>query len=116
LVWKRCAMVLERGANAVLQGRLHQSTHGHDHEKCHHAFRLFEIQRRGQQLRVIQKTAPTLCLTLAFIGVEERLRRPLLVVKRMGGQNTTTLLDAPSLSSGQGGRQSAFNLGDHPRG
>jgi hypothetical protein len=47
LVWKRGAMVLARGANAVLQGRLHQSTHGHDHEKCHHAFRLFAIQRRG---------------------------------------------------------------------
>jgi hypothetical protein len=44
LVWKRGSMVLERGANAVFQGRLHQQTPRHDQEKCHHARRLFERQ------------------------------------------------------------------------
>jgi hypothetical protein len=55
-------------------------------------------------------------MILAFVGVEERLRGQLLVVKRIGGQKKTTLLDAPSLSNCQGGRQRAFNLGDHPCG
>jgi hypothetical protein len=55
-------------------------------------------------------------MTLAFVGVEECLRRPWLVVQRMGGQQKTPLLDAPRLSSCQGGSQSAFNLIDHPRG
>jgi hypothetical protein len=45
LVWKRCAMVLECGPNAGLQGRIHQQTHGHDHEKGHHALRRFELPR-----------------------------------------------------------------------
>ena len=32
LVWKRGSMGLERGANAVLQGRIHQQTHRHHHQ------------------------------------------------------------------------------------
>ena len=110
LVRKRGPMVPERGANAVLQGRIHQQTHRHDHEECHDALRLFEIQRRGQKLGVFQKTEPTLRLTLAFVAVEECLRGQLLVVKFIGGQDKTTLLGDPRLSSRQGGRQSTFHL------
>jgi hypothetical protein len=55
-------------------------------------------------------------MTVAFVGVEERLRGPWLVGKRIGGQHNTTLLDAPRLSNGQGGRQRACHLVDHPGG
>ena len=113
-VVRKCGpMVPERGANAVLQGRLHQHTHRHDHEECHDALRLFARQRRGQKLGVFQKTEPTFRLTLAFVAVEEFLRGHWLVVKCIGGQDTTTLPGDPRLSSRQGGSQSTFHLVDH---
>ena len=65
------SMSLERGAHTVLQGRIHQQTHRHDHEKGHHAFRLFEGERRGDKLGGLQKTDPTLGMPLACVAGAE---------------------------------------------
>ena len=112
MVGKRGALILERSANAGLQGRLHQQAPRHDHEDGHNTLRLFERQRRGQKLGVLQKTASTLRLTFfcrrrgapagAIVG------RP---VRWWPGK--TPLLGALRLASRQGGSQSAFHLIDY---
>jgi hypothetical protein len=112
LVRQRGPMIPERGAHAGLQGRIHQHTPRHAHAECHEARRRFAIPRRGQQLGGFQQTAPTLRLTLALGAVEACRRRPVWVIKCLGGQDNTTRLGAPCRSSRQGGRQRPFHLGD----
>jgi hypothetical protein len=48
LIGKRRVMPLKRLTNAVLQGRIHQSTHGHDHQEGHDPLGFFEVERGGQ--------------------------------------------------------------------
>src|SRR6266496_5395296 len=56
LVGKRRVMRLQGCTNAILQRGIHQQTHGHDHEQRHDALALFQIQRGGEKLRVLQKS------------------------------------------------------------
>lgn len=74
LVRKCCRMCLEGCANPILQGRLHQQADGHHHQQRHDAFRLFEIERGGQKLRVFQEAKAAFRLGLAFIAGSQLLR------------------------------------------
>jgi hypothetical protein len=68
LVWKGGRMLLEGGANPILQGRIHQQADRHHHQQYHDAFGLFEIERGGQKLGGFQKAKAAFRLGLAFIG------------------------------------------------
>jgi hypothetical protein len=72
LVWAGRSVLLEGLADAVFEGRIDESTDGHDHEQGHDPLGLFAIQRRGQKLRVFEEAKPTLRLGLPFVSVEHR--------------------------------------------
>jgi hypothetical protein len=67
LVGEGRLMRFERLAYAIFQGCIHQQTYAHQHEQCHDAFRLFEIERRGQKARVFHQAKATFRLYLAFV-------------------------------------------------
>jgi len=67
LVRKGGFLLLEGGANAILQSGIHQQADGHHHQQCHEAFRLFEIEGGGQKLRVFQEAKPAFRLGLPFV-------------------------------------------------
>jgi hypothetical protein len=67
-VWKCYRMCLEGWTNPILQGRIHQQADGHHQQQRHAAFRLVEIERGGQKLRVFQEAKAEFRLGLAFIA------------------------------------------------
>ena len=69
LIGKGRVMLLKRLTNAVLEGRIHQQTHGHDPQEGHDPLRFFEVERGGQELGIFQEAKPTLRMRLAFVGV-----------------------------------------------
>ena len=73
LVWKGGRMLLEGGANPILQGCVHQQADGHHHQQCHDAFRLFEIEGGRQKLRVFQEAKPAFRPGLPFVAGEHGL-------------------------------------------
>ena len=66
-------MVLERLADTILQGRVHQQAHGHDHQQRHDPLGFLQI---GVPVAGVQETT---IRTLAVKGEEENERlRPRL--------------------------------------
>jgi hypothetical protein len=85
-------MLLESGANPILQGGVPQQAHGHHHQQCHDAFRLFEIEGGRQKLRVFQEAKPTFRLGLPFVSIEHGLRGQLALVQVVRREEKTALL------------------------
>ena len=75
LVRKGGLVLLECVADAILEGRIDEQTDGHHHQEGHDTCGFFEIQRRGQKLRVFEEAKPTFCPGLTFVAVEHRLGR-----------------------------------------
>lgn len=68
LVWKRCAVLLERAADAVLSGRIDEQADGHHHQQGHDTCRFFEIERRGQKLGIFEEAEAALGIRLPFVS------------------------------------------------
>ena len=68
LVGKRCPVLLERAADAVLSGGIDQQTDGHHHQQGHDALGFFERERRGQKLRVLEETKAAFGMGLPFVA------------------------------------------------
>ena len=113
LIGKGRVMLLKRLPNAVLQGRIHQQTHGHDHQEGHDPLRFFEVERGGQKLGIFQEAKPALRMRLAFVGVQQLLRWQLGGVEFVGGQDETTVLVDEGLSGRKRGGQAPLDLVDH---
>jgi hypothetical protein len=113
LVGKRRVMRRERLAHTILQSGIDQQTYRHHHQQRHDALGLFEIERGGQKARVFEESKPAFRMTLPFVAVEELLRRQLLGIEFIGGQNETTVLGESALSQSEGGSEGAFNLIPH---
>jgi hypothetical protein len=75
LMRKRGVLLLAGGANTRLSSGIYQSAHRHDHQQRHDAFRLFEIERGGQKLRVFAEAKPAFGMPLACVACQERLGR-----------------------------------------
>ena len=62
-------MRLTRLPHAVLQGRIPQHTHGHDHQEGHAPLRCVAVERGGQTLGLWPAAHPTRRMRLACGGV-----------------------------------------------
>ena len=74
LVGKRRIMVHEGLTDAVLQGRIDSQTDRHDHQQRHDPLGRFEIEGRGQKLRVFEEPKAPFRMLLAFIACKQGLR------------------------------------------
>jgi hypothetical protein len=91
LVWESRSVVLERLADAILQGSLHQQAHGHDHQQRHDPFGFLAIKGGGQKAWIFQEPKAAFCMLLAFIPREQFLGGQPVFVECIRGQDETTL-------------------------
>jgi hypothetical protein len=108
---KRRVRPLKRLTNAGLQGRLHQPTHGHDHQENHDPPGFFEVARGGQQLGIFHEANPVLPMRLAVVAFQQLLRGQWSGVACVGGQDDTTVLVDAGLSGRTRGGQGPRALG-----
>ena len=88
LMRKRRVMLLEGFADAILQSRIDEQTHRHDHQERHNPLGFFAIERRGQKAGVFEEAKAAFRMRLAFIacltgpGPVTACRRGALVASR----------------------------------
>lgn len=108
-------LVFEGVADAICQGGLPQEAHGHPHEQRHDALRFFEVNRRGEKLRVLQKAEPAFCRALPFVACQQLERRQMRVVEFVRRQEKTTVLVDARLAGRERRGQSPIDLVDQLR-
>ena len=106
-------MPLKCLTNAVLQGRIHQQTHGHDHQEGDDPLGCFEVERGGQTRGIFQAATPALHRRLAFVACQQHWRWPLGGVECVGGQGETTVRVDEGLSGRTRGGPGPRDLVDH---
>ena len=112
LVWKCGRMLLEGGANPILQGCIHQQTDGHHHQQGHDAFRLFEIERGRQKLRIFQEAKPAFSPGLPFVSGQHLWRWQLGLVQFVRGKDKTAVLVNTRLAVREPRRQGSSDMVD----
>jgi len=112
VVGTRRVLRLQGGAHAGLPRGIHQHTPRHDHEQRHEALGRWQRQRGGDTLRVLHTSAPACCMPLAFVPFHHRWRRQWGGVKRMGGQEATTLGGNEGVAGREGRGQGPVALGE----
>jgi len=88
----RRVMPLTRLTHAVLPGRLHPQTHGHDPQEGHDPVGCFAGARGGQTRGIVHEATPARSMRLACVGVQQRVRWQVGGVEVGGGQEATTVL------------------------
>src|SRR4029434_1829918 len=81
LVGEGRSVLLEGLADTVFEGRIDESTDGHDHQEGHAPLGLFEREGGGQKLWSLQEAKPTFRSGLPFVSVEHGLGRELALVQ-----------------------------------
>ena len=66
LVGKGRLMVFAGFADAIFPGCVHQQAPRHHHQQRPDRFGFFEVERRGEKLRVLQQSAPAFRLLLGL--------------------------------------------------
>lgn len=92
LVGKRGLLGFQGIPDAILQGRVYQQTHGHDHQEGHDPLRFFQGERRGEKERIFEEPKAAFGMLLALIPCQEVLRGEGTFVEFVGGKNKTTVL------------------------
>jgi hypothetical protein len=109
----RRVMLLEGCAEALLQSRLDEHTHRHDHPERHHPRGCCAIERRGQNAGGVAEANAAFRLRLALIAVSQGLGRSRRVVECMGGEQETPRLVDAWVTERPGGGQGPCKRGDH---
>ncbi len=105
-------LLLEGGANAILQSGIHQQADGHHHQQCPEAFRLVEREGGGQTLRGFQEAKAAFRLGLPFGAVEHGVGGELPLVPCVRREENTALLGTSRLAVREPRREGPCAMGD----
>ncbi len=108
----RRVLPLKRLTHAVLQGRIHQPTHGHDPQEGHDPLGCVEVARGGRKLGIFQAAKPALPMRLAGVGVHQLWRWQLGGIEFVGRQDDTPVLVDAGVSGRTRGDQGPRALVD----
>ncbi len=115
VVGKRRLLRLERCAEAICEGGVHEQAHGHHHHQGHNAFRFCEIQGGGQKLGGFEEAQATLRVGLVFRVAQQVRGGQAGLVQFMRREEKTTLLVHEGRPGREGGREDSVDRGEGVR-
>ena len=105
LIGKRLLLGTACLPNAILQRGIDQQTPRHDHQERHDTLGLFDIDGRGQKLRVFEKAKAPFRQALTFVARQNFRSRQRGGIAFVGREDETTLGVEQALPIREGGGQ-----------